>query len=243
MLKDLLEQRISVNWFLPDKVEQEKVDYIFECLRLCPSKQNRYPYKIYALPNSEKFKQWMVNEMTWCRGEPRKLLGAKAEPNEPKRMNLQYSAPLVLIWAKPIKHQFDEPNQRDIEIGISSSIAMMAALEQGLGTSFGKCHVVDKITKAMGLKDHVIDTILGIGYQEDTTQRQLDAEYNYMNATRGWVKQPSNYLTQALAWDDFDKVCGANTPPERKDFYPRNIKDVSKLITVVDHPLPIEFKL
>jgi nitroreductase len=230
MILDILKNRIQTFYFSNKEIEQEKVDYIFECLRLAPSKQNRYPYKIIALPNQERFKEWLVKEHTWCRSEKR--LGDESISNEPLRLNKQYAAPLLLLWAKPKNKIHDDDNQRDVEIGISSQIAVMSANDQGLGAGFGKCHDGKKLAKMLGLDEYTIEVAVGIGYAIDTLPIQKLNKKVWSKKEQKWItmKHP-NYHPQLPEYN-YTAVSLGNNPANNTSYYPRSTKEVSKLITI-----------
>lgn len=238
MILDILQNRINTNFYLTQPVEQEKIDYIFECLRLAPSKQNRYPYKIIALPAQEKFKNWLVDYHTWCRGEKR--LGKTDSVHEPKRLNKQYGAPLLLLWAKPKKRLRDDENQRDIEIGISTQIAVMAALDQGLGAGFGKCHDPEKIAEMLDMQDYTIEVVVGIGYAMDTDSVQRSVRKFWDKARDKWLNLGSSYISPTIPLNNYSQVSLGNNPPSRTDYHPRSAKDVSSLITVLNDEISVE---
>ncbi|MDR1810446.1 MAG: nitroreductase family protein [Prevotella sp.] len=53
-LKELLQKRYSVRAYLPVRVEQEKLDYLIECVRLAPSACNIQPWTLYIVESDEK---------------------------------------------------------------------------------------------------------------------------------------------------------------------------------------------
>ena len=50
---DLVKLRQSVRNYLPKEVEQEKLDYIFECVRLAPSACNLQPWRFLVIKGTE----------------------------------------------------------------------------------------------------------------------------------------------------------------------------------------------
>jgi len=176
MLKDLVDSRYSARTWLDANIEQSKIDYILHCALNAPSKQSRYPYKIYALANSNKanaIKQELFWERTWCVDGNRAQ--EKDRSSEDKIFNGQYRAPLLLLWthrkiSKDLElnentwqHYLDEQKEQNlVDMTVSASYAMLAAEEQGLRTCFGRCH-----PEEISNQDNVISDIgiaVGIGY-------------------------------------------------------------------------------
>ncbi len=53
---DLVKTRYSVRNYLPNPVEQSKLDYIMECVRLAPSAVNFQPWRFFIITDDEKLK-------------------------------------------------------------------------------------------------------------------------------------------------------------------------------------------
>ena len=157
MLKELLEKRFTAKWWSDKLVEQEKLDYVLDCILQCPSKNGKYDFDLFILGNSKKsyeIKQWLYWENTYCLDEIR----AKKGPIGNRRYNGQVLSPIVLIWVA-------KNNERDAvkDCLVSSSIAMIAAEEQNLNTGFNGCLGEIHTAEKLGVKGHAI-IALGLGY-------------------------------------------------------------------------------
>ena len=54
---DLVKERYSCRSYQPTSVEQEKLDYIMECVRLAPSAVNKQPWKFRIISSEEDRKK------------------------------------------------------------------------------------------------------------------------------------------------------------------------------------------
>lgn len=153
MIKQLLQKRITAKWWNDSTVEDDKLNYVLDCIFHAPSKNGKYNYEV-IVSKSEQFRQWLYYKNTWCLNGER---GAKGSGL--RRYNGQVLAPVVLTWIA---------NNKDIETHadcmVSSTVGMIAAEEVGLQTGFCGCidpHMVAKKLDRQG-KNAII--VLGIGY-------------------------------------------------------------------------------
>ena len=113
---DLVKSRYSVRKYLPDAVEQSKLDYILECVRLAPSAVNFQPWRFAVVTDKAKLEEVK-----------------KAYPRE-----WIASAPCVIVacvdhrvsWHRPA----DGKDHADIDTAIAVEHLCLAATEVGLGT-------------------------------------------------------------------------------------------------------------
>ncbi len=114
--KDLCVRRVSTRSFTSQMVEQDKLDYIFECVRLAPSAVNFQPWKFYVVSDE-------VGKANVCKCYKREWLA---------------TAPMYVIacirhdeeWVRKI----DGKPHGNIDIAIAVEHLCLAAAEQGLGT-------------------------------------------------------------------------------------------------------------
>ena len=194
-ISEILKNRITTKCFDNIPIEQDKIDYILECAIAAPSKQGLYNYKIGVLGNSgqaREIKTWMFQSDSWCDEK-----GVRLGKTGRKVLNGQYNAPLVLVWMQREKdinklekddsvdgnanidyykkgtpmHQTNETDL--VDMTVSSSVAMLAAEEQGLSTGFGRCHDADKVAEKLGYPGLKAEIILGIGYGTDHDNDEL----------------------------------------------------------------------
>lgn len=178
MLRDIIKKRYSGRVWSDKPVIQEKIDYIVDCALSAPSKQCLYPYELHVITDSKsgkEFKDYLFWNDTWCEG------GLRANPegvySKNKRYNGQYRAPVLLVWAdrnpdltvSPESKSFHKKEswtleQAMIDATVSSSFAMLAAEEQGLQTSFGRCHSAEWKNSVLGAGVKEFYIAVGIGY-------------------------------------------------------------------------------
>lgn len=178
MIKDLVNNRYSGRIWENKPILQEKIDYIVDCALKAPSKQCLYPWQLHVITDSRAGKQFKDNLFwndTWCT-----INGGRTPPDEidskDKRYNGQYRAPVLLVWTDrnpDSKISKDSLNfqkkenwsqiQAIVDATVSSSFAMLAAEEQGLQTSFGRCHP-EKIENSVLGNDKKFYIAVGIGY-------------------------------------------------------------------------------
>ena len=143
---ELAKSRYSVRSYLPDPVEQEKLDYILECGRIAPSAANYQPWIIYDVRNE--------------------TLKSKVAETYPRSWFAE--APVILVlcgdhskgWKRP-----DGKDHTDIDLAIITDHITLAAAEQGLGTCW-ICHFdARKCAEALELPDHIEPIVLlPVGY-------------------------------------------------------------------------------
>lgn len=148
-LLEIIKTRKSVRKYLPQAVEQDKLDYIMECARLAPSAVNYQPWHFYIVQSSEAQKnlfecyhnQWFST----CH------------------------APLFMVacgdknasW----KRGYDSKDHMDIDVAIAFEHICLAATEQGLGTCWVCNFDPAKVSEFLQLPEHMIPVaITPIGY-------------------------------------------------------------------------------
>lgn len=117
---DLAKARYSVRSYLPDPVEQEKLDYILECGRIAPSAANYQPWQVFVV-RSKEMKSRLAS-----------TYGGK----------WLTEAPLLLVFCGNHEQGWkrkDGKDHTDIDIAIMVDHVTLAAAEQGLGTCW-ICH-------------------------------------------------------------------------------------------------------
>lgn len=113
---DLVKARYSVRKYLPNQVEQSKLDYIMECVRLAPSAVNFQPWRFYIITDDEKLKAIKKSyPREWIATVPC-IIVACANHNE--------------SWHR----QSDGKDHADIDVAIATEHLCLAAAEVGLGT-------------------------------------------------------------------------------------------------------------
>lgn len=143
---DLAKSRYSVRSYLPEPVEQEKLDYILECGRIAPSAANYQPRQVFVVRGGEMKKQI-------CETYSRKWLA---------------EAPVILVFCGDHSRAWKRPDGKDhtdIDIAIMVDHMTLAAAEQGLGTCW-ICHFdAAKCAQILQLPEHMEPIVLlPVGY-------------------------------------------------------------------------------
>ena len=144
---DLVKARHSVREFQDRPVEQEKLDYIMECVRLAPSAVNLQPWKFRAVTDRET-----LTALAGCY----------------KREWLA-TAPCVIVaccdheasWPR----RADNKDHGDIDVAIAVEHLCLAATEQGLGTCWVCNFNAPLVSERLGLPEHIEPVVLvPLGY-------------------------------------------------------------------------------
>lgn len=114
--KDLCEARYSCRAFEKREIEQEKQDYIKECVRLAPSAVNRQPWLFYWITDEPRLQAVKTSyHRDWINDVPAIVLCCKNDAE---------------AWTR----RYDIHNHGDIDIAIAIEHLCLAATEQGLAT-------------------------------------------------------------------------------------------------------------
>ena len=112
---ELVKNRYSCRAYQPRQVEQEKLDYIMECVRLAPSAVNRQPWR-FRLVSSEEEKEKLQQcyNRDWFKTAPMYIIASVLHDEE---------------WVRA-----DGKHHGNIDIAIAVEHLCLAATEQGLAT-------------------------------------------------------------------------------------------------------------
>lgn len=112
---DLVKARYSCRNYRPTTIEQEKLNYIMECVRFAPSAVNRQPWKFRVVSNEEDRKKiGQCYNREWFNTAPVVVIASVLHDEE---------------WIRS-----DGKHHGDIDIAIAVEHLCLAATEQGLGT-------------------------------------------------------------------------------------------------------------
>lgn len=146
---ELVKRRYSCRNYQSKPVEQEKLDYIMECVRLAPSAVNRQPWRFRIVSSEEGRKN-----LCQCYGR-----------------EWFTTAPVIIIAS--ILHdeewvRSDGKHHGDIDIAIAVEHLCLAAAEQGVGTCW-VCNFDAKLCKSLfALSDNEEAAVLiPLGYPAD----------------------------------------------------------------------------
>ena len=146
---DLVKQRYSCRSYQEKSVEQEKIDYLMECVRFAPSAVNKQPWQFRIVTDEAGI--------------------AKVRECYPRRWFL--TAPMYIVCS--ILHdeewvRADGKHHGDIDIAIAVEHLCLAATEQGLATCW-VCHFDAALCKQLfALPDNEEPAVLiPLGYAAD----------------------------------------------------------------------------
>ena len=112
---ELVKQRYSCRDYQSKAVEQEKLDYIMECVRMAPSAVNKQPWKFrFVTAEADKAKLLTTYRRDWLASAPMYIICSVLHDEE---------------WVR-----FDGKHHGDIDIAIAVEHLCLAATEQGLAT-------------------------------------------------------------------------------------------------------------
>lgn len=148
---DLVKSRHSVRKYLPNPVEQSKLDYIMECVRMAPSAVNFQPWRFAVVTEGtalEALKR--VYPRDWIASVPC-IVVACVNHNE--------------SWHRPS----DGKDHGDIDVAIAVEHLCLAATEVGLGTCWVCNFDVRLCAEALSLPAGIEPAVLiPLGYAADS---------------------------------------------------------------------------
>lgn len=154
-LLDLIKRRQSVRGYLPKEVEQEKLDYIFECVRLAPSACNLQPWRFLVVKGDEARKDLQkCYSRDWFAEAPMYLIAC---------------ADHTVAWHR----KSDGKDHSDVDVSIAVEHLCLAAAEQGLGTCWVCNFDVELCKRLFYIPGHIEPiALITIGYPSDNTTRE-----------------------------------------------------------------------
>ena len=151
---DLVKQRYSCRSYQAKDVEQEKLDYIMECVRFAPSAVNKQPWIFRMI--KEKTDRAMLQECydrEWFATAPMYIICSILHDEE---------------WVRS-----DGKHHGDIDIAIAVEHLCLAATEQGLATCWVCNFDAEKCKKLFLLTDNEEPAVLiPIGYAADEAKEK-----------------------------------------------------------------------
>lgn len=153
----LISKRRSVRHYLPDEVEQEKIDYLMECARLAPSAVNFQPWKFLIAKSPES------------RTALQKCYPAKWFTSAP--VYIVALGDRNLSW----KRNCDGKDHFDVDVAIAVEHIVLAAVEKNLGTCWVCNFDADLCRKELALSENFVPiAIIPVGYPA----RQMECVVN-----------------------------------------------------------------
>lgn len=112
---DLVKQRYSCRSYQAKSVEQEKIDYVMECVRFAPSAVNKQPWRFHVITkDDDRKKLQQCYNREWFTTAPMYVIATVLHDEE---------------WVRS-----DGKHHGDIDIAIAVEHLCLAATEQGLAT-------------------------------------------------------------------------------------------------------------
>lgn len=153
-LLSIAQARYSCRNYLPRHIEQDKLDYIFSCVRLAPSAVNRQPWHFHIV-SSEAMRRKVQScyDRPWFATAPMYIVATILHDQE---------------WVRA-----DGKRHGDIDIAIATEHLCLAATEQGLATCWVCNFDAERLASLLHLTaDEVPAVIIPIGYAADTPREK-----------------------------------------------------------------------
>ena len=146
---ELTKNRYSCRNYQPARVEQEKLDYIMECVRLAPSACNKQPWSFRIITNEEeRRKLCQCYNREWFATAPVMIIASILHDEE---------------WVRG-----DGKQHGNIDIAIAVEHLCLAATEQGLGTCWVCNFDAERCKNLFGLSENEEPAVLiPLGYPAD----------------------------------------------------------------------------
>ena len=151
---DLIKQRYSCRSYQNKRVEQEKLDYVMECVRLAPSAVNKQPWVFRIVENEDdKSKLHTCYSREWFQTAPMYIICSILHDEE---------------WVRS-----DGKHHGDIDIAIAAEHLCLAATEQGLATCWVCNFDAAKCKQLFSIADNEEPAVLiPIGYAADEAREK-----------------------------------------------------------------------
>ena len=148
-LLELIKRRYSCRSYKSKRVENEKLDYIMECVRFAPSAVNKQPWKFRIIRNeADKAKLQACYNREWFQTAPMYIICSILHDEE---------------WVRS-----DGKRHGDIDIAIAVEHLCLAATEQGLGTCWVCNFDAEKCKQLFAIANNEEPAVLiPIGYASD----------------------------------------------------------------------------
>ncbi|GHT59639.1 nitroreductase [Bacteroidia bacterium] len=147
---ELVRKRTSVRSYSAQPIEQEKLDYVMESVRLAPSACNNQPWSFIIIKDKERLAQLVETyPRDWFRAAPACIVACGNHTES---------------WKRP----HDGKDHCDIDVSIAVTHLTLAAAEQGLGTCW-VCHFdAKRCSEIFNLPAHIEPVaLIPIGYPKD----------------------------------------------------------------------------
>ena len=153
--KELCEARYSCRAYETKPIEDEKLKYIRECVRLAPSAVNRQPWKFVLVTDATQLAVLhRCYDREWIKNAPAIVVCCQQRDE---------------AWVRPC----DGKNHADIDIAIAVEHLCLAAAEQGLGTCWVCNFDVERCTQLFNIpSNEEVAVLIPIGYAADEAKEK-----------------------------------------------------------------------
>ncbi len=162
-LLELVKQRYSCRNYQEKCVEQEKLDYIMECVRLAPSAVNKQPWMFHIIRDeADKVKLQGCYNREWFTSAPMYIICSILHDEE---------------WVRS-----DGKHHGTIDIAIATEHLCLAATEQGLATCWVCNFDAERCKKVFNLPDNEEPAVfIPIGYAADEPKEKKRKDINQIS--------------------------------------------------------------
>jgi len=152
---ELVNKRYSVRAYKPDPIEDEKLNHIFDIVRLAPTAANRQPFQVIVIHTA----------------------GREDELKHIYHRDWFVTAPVIIcICTQPSKawvRGLDGKNYSDVDAGIIMDHLVLAATELGLGSCWVAAFNPEQARQILHLPDGVTPLLFAsLGYPADHPEQK-----------------------------------------------------------------------
>lgn len=177
MILDLLKSRRSVRKYSDKKITREQIDYILEAGRLSPSGGNEQPWKFGVITDKALIKEIAKTayNQKWIAGAQFLIvLCIRVISDREGGRNIQTSRfPDLKEEINNLdKKLYTRLNMEEHQTKIPGTHMVLAAQEQGIGSTWISYFKVDKVATLLGLPQNYLPSeIIAFGYPVQDTSR------------------------------------------------------------------------
>lgn len=184
MILDLLKQRKSVRKFTGEDVPKEVMEYILECGRLSPSGGNEQPWKFGVITDRVLISEiaQIAYKQNWIKNASFLIVLCTCNVDK-ARGGRDIQRARYPMLAKIIEDMDDEIYTKlhleEHQTKIPGTHMVLAALENGIGSTWVSYFEVDKLTRLLNLPSpYIASEIIAFGYPAEngkvTEKKSLD---------------------------------------------------------------------
>ena len=176
MILDLLKKRKSVRNFSDKKISKDIIGYILEAGRLSPSGGNEQPWKFGVITEKDLIEEFskIAYSQKWIKNAYMLIvLCTKIADDQKEGRDIQKSRfPELENDIKNMnKELYSKLNQEEHQTKIPGTHMVLAALENGIGSTWISYFKVDEVAELLELPaNYIPGEIIAFGYPENKTK-------------------------------------------------------------------------